>query len=494
MKGLVIGFLFVSCTWSQPPSEDILIMGLAQAPKTLDPRFTTGATGQRIAHLMFSSLVRLDSQLKVVGDAASQWTYKNKTYTFELQSGITFHDGSPLTAEDLIFSFEECRKSSSPFSAMMKVIKKVEARYDDKKRYLKIHLKKFSAVFLSDLVPIKILPKKLVLKLGPDFYKNPIGSGPLQFISQKNNDYNFARYPQYFSKNSVMPKVRIKIVKDDNTRFQKLYKGDLDIVQNDLPYNKIGVFQDLKGFKVSFDKSLKTTYLLLNLKDEHLSQKRVRSAIHQSINREEIIKFSLEGLAEPATSLISPNTSYFHDQLERGKLPIDEQHLELEKINKTFILKSSNNSRAIANARILVDQLKKNGLNVELQSRDWGVFYDDVKKGQFEMATMKLVGAIDPDTYRIFFHSKEVPPGRNRGFYSNSKLDKMLEKGFSEEDPAKRAATYQLVQEIVYEDLPIIPLWYEKQFAVVHSRIKNYTLPKNGDFSSLLTAHKDNHE
>ena len=280
MKRLVIGFLLVSCTWSPPSSEDVLVMGIAQAPKTLDPRFTTGATGQRLAHLSFSSLVRFNNKLELIGDAASQWTYKNKVYTFDLKPGITFHNGAPLTAEDLIFSFDEYRKASSPFSAMMNVIQKVEAQYNNRKRYLKIHLKKFSAVFLSDLPLIKILPKKLVLKWGQDFYKEPVGTGPLRFVSQTNNDYDFVRFDQYFGKTSAMPKVRIKVVKDDNTRFQKLYKGDLDIVQNDLPYNKIGVFKDLKGFRVILEGSLNTTYILLNLRHPSLSQKTFRSALH----------------------------------------------------------------------------------------------------------------------------------------------------------------------------------------------------------------------
>ena len=469
-------------------------MGLAQAPQTLDPRFTTGASGQRLAHFMFSSIVRRDHELNITGDAASEWTYKDKVYTFKLRPNIVFHDGTPLSAEDLIFSFEEYRKASSPFSAMMRVIDKVEARYDKKERFLKVHLKKFSAVFLSDLTPIKILPKKEVEKKGQDFYAQPIGSGPMKFVKKKDNDFYFSRFEKYFGKKSIMPKIQIKVVKDDNTRFQKLYKGDLDIVQNDLPLNKLGVFKDLKGFRVQQKRGLKTTYLLMNFRDPLLQQKKIREAIHQSIDRKEIIQYALEGLAEPATSFVSPNTPFFNPQLSRKNIEIDQQKKTLESIGRPLILKTSNNARAIANGKILIDQLKKSGLKITLQSRDWGVFYDDVKKGQFELATMKLIGAIDPNIYRIYFHSRETPPGRNRGYYANPQLDQLLEKGLHEEDPSQRQAIYNQVQQIVYEDLPIIPLWHEQQFAVVHSRIKNYNLPKNGDYSALLIAHKEKNE
>jgi peptide/nickel transport system substrate-binding protein len=138
---------------------------------------------------------------------------------------------------------------------------------------------------------------------------------------------------------------------------------------------------------------------------------------------------------------------------------------------------------------VIANQLNRSGLNVQLQSYEWATFYDDVKKGNFQLATMKWVGTVDPDIYRMAFHSKEVPPGRNRGSYQNPKLDKLMDEGTTA-GREKRKKIYDEVQKIVLEDLAIIPLWYDQQVAVASKSVAGYQPEPSSDFQPFLNVSK----
>ena len=143
------------------------------------------------------------------------------------------------------------------------------------------------------------------------------------------------------------------------------------------------------------------------------------------------------------------------------------------------------------NGKVIAQQLNKAGLKVKMESFEWGTFYSDVKNSNFQLATMRWVGVLDPDIYRLAFHSAETPPkGRNRGGYKNTELDTLLEEGLYVSDFNKRKGLYSKVQQTILKELPIIPLWYDEQVAVVHKRVKNYKVALNGDFTPLIGVYK----
>lgn len=501
MFGLIIRILLLStlffslqCRWSDPPPSDTIVFALSSEPKTLDPRYSTDANGQRLCGLIFSSLVRIGQNLEITGDAAQSWVYKDRVFEFQLKPNIRFHNGAPLTNEDLLFTFEQYRNGRSPFAPSFEMINKVEANYDiTNGGSLKLYIDQFSAALLSDLPTVKLLPKKEVERLGDDFYSKPIGTGPYKFERKDINNLFLTKNDQYYGEVAKSPKLQFKVIKDDNTRFQKMYKGKIDIVQNDVPYSKIKVFKELENFSVLIESGLSTTYILLNLRNPILSKKEVRQAIHHAIDRDEMIKYTHEGFAEEATSILTKANPYHNHDLEKSKMSFDRVKEILKPYgNKPIVLKTSNTLEAIENGKVIAHQLRSAGLNIDQQSYEWGTYYEDVRTGKFEIAVMKWVGIINGDIYRTSLHSKMVPPGRNRGFYSNPKLDELVTRALHEPDDKKRKELYNLAQKLVYHDLPTIPLWYGKQIAIVHNRVKNYSLPTNGDFSALTKVYKEN--
>ncbi len=491
---LFSALILTGCYWSQPPPTDTIVFALSSEPKTLDPRYATDASGQRIGRLVFSPLIQWDSNLAFSGILAKSWTYKDNTYEFHLKPGIQFHNGDFATADDFIFSVDEFRKGRSPFAPQFSVIKDVQATYDfEKGGLLKLHLESFSAPFIQDLPTLKLLPKKIVEALGEDFYAQPIGSGPFRFVKKDIKNVYLSRFDNYVGDKPKTKNVQFKIIKDSNTRFQKMYKGKIDIIQSDVPFSKIRFFEKEKDFNVVVAPGLSTNYVLLNLRHPFLQQKEVRHAISSAINRSDLIQYTLEGFADEATSIVTKINPFYHSGLKYN-------HFDKNRIEKIFsrfpdekiILKTSNTQEAVAKGRVITHQLKALGLPVEQQTYEWGTYYEDIRTGKFDMAIMKWVGINDPDIYRISLHSQMTPPGRNRGYYNNPEFDKVVDQAFREAGLEKRKALYRKAQEIVFDDLPTIPLWYEQQVAIVHRRVKDYELPVNGDFTSLLKAYKEN--
>lgn len=488
----VTSTLILGCRRSENADPNTIVVAIGAKPSTLDPRFATDAYGMRLTSLLFSSLVRLGPDLKTVGEASESWTYENLVYNFKLRPGLKFWDGTPVTADDILFSFAQFQDPKCPHNSSYSMIKKVEAKYDDKERYVKLYLSSFSAALLIDLSTVKFLPKKLILKDDKAFSLNPVGSGPFKLKSIDSSDVVLeAREESGLKYKNLI----FRIIADENTRYLKILKGEVDIAQNEIPTYKIFYIENRrKDLNVYKSPGFSMNYLLLNLQDPILKIKEVRYAIAHAINRDEIIKFKLDSLSTEATSILSSRNPYQNSDLKNPEFNPEKAKQLLAQAGHpalSLTLKTSNAQVAVENGKVLANQLSKVGINVRHQSFEWGTFFSDVSKGNFQMASMRWIGIFDPDIYRVFLHSKEVPPGRNRGRYNNPELDRLLEEGLKISDMNKRILHYRKIQALVHEDMPFIPLWYDMDIAVVNPRIKNYRLSPTADYNFALFISKE---
>ena len=491
---LLIGLLlFAGCTASKtvPDHDKMIVVALGAPPSTLDPRVATDATGTRIAGLLYSSLVRIGDDLKAVGDLAESWTQETPTrYVFKLRRGLKFWNSRAIEPADLDFTFEQFTASKSPFASAFEVIKSHSAEIKNERVQLTIELKRTSATFLNDLTAIAILPKLETELLKPN--ELPIGSGPFQFVSQSANEIVLKSWPLHSYAAPKSPGVIFKIVRDDNTRVQKMIKGELDLAQAEFPPGKIAELEKADSLQVYKYPGLALTYLLFNLKDPALANLKVRKAIAAAIDRESIIKYKLSGLATIATSLVTPKNPFFDSSLK----PISfspETARELIKGLKLpeFSLKTSSTPSVVENGRVIASDLSIVGFKIKQQSFEWGTFFADIQNGRFQLATLRWTGTLDPDLYRKALHSKETPPlGRNRGSYANAEVDRLTEEGSRTVDFEQRNLIYRKVQQKVFEDLPFVPLWYDTEVAVASRRLIGYVPPPDGSFWPLTKVEK----
>lgn len=486
---LSLCLILAACTGKYKPPADTLVVALGSQPSTLDPRFATDANGMRVGGLIFESLVHVGPGFKPEGEAAERWEFKGHTYTFYLRPEMRFHNGRAVTPEDLEFSFAHYLGDKSPFASTLKIIEAVKVTEEKGQIVVKLTLQNNSDKFLvSDLPSIKILPKAEIQQMGSDFSQRLIGTGPYKFIK---TDLNEIRLESFRAATKFL---KFKIVRDDFTRFQKLLKGEVDFVQADMPTEKIVEFEKRpKEFQVFRYPGLTMTYLLINFRDPRLKQREVREALALSLKRDDIIQFKLNGFAREATSILTPNNPYFNTDLKNLGTDLQAARKIIEKLElqgAKLILKTSNTPQAIDNGKVLSNQLSQSGLNVDLESYEWGTFYQDVKRGNFQLASMRWVGTVDPDIYRMAFHSRELPPGRNRGAYSNPTLDPLLDQAGREEDTARRRALFLRVQKIVHDDLSILPLWYDEQVAIARYNVLNFKPSLTSDFLPLAKVEK----
>ena len=482
----LIGF---GCARKTKTPADVLIVGLGAQPATLDPRYATDANGMRISGLIFESLVHPGEGFKPAPEAAVSWQHTPRVYTFKLRPDLRFHNGRLVTAEDIIFSFDYYRSDKSPFGSSLGIIKKVTAKEKSRQLSVRIELKHDSDKFLmSDLPAVKILPHQEITQSEENFSQKLIGTGPFQFEKIDLNEIRLSRFT------AILPRLKFKIIRDDFTRFQKLMRGEVDMVINDIPQDKIADFKKQPDkFQVLIYPGLNMTYLLINFKDELLKQLPVRRALAQTLRREEIITYKLNGLAQPATSLLTPRNPYFNSQLKNPAFDLEAAQAVINSLphdRRRLVLKTSNSPQAIDNGKVLANQIGESGLKIDLESYEWGTFYGDVKKGAFQLATMKWVSNVDPDIYRSAFHSQERPPGRNRGHYLNPRVDQLLNRGSTTENLTERKKVFFDVQKIIQADLAVIPLWYEDQVVIMNQSVVDFKPSLTSDFLPLAKVQK----
>jgi len=328
-----------------------------------------------------------------------------------------------------------------------------------------------------------------------------VGSGPFRFVSRSPTRIELAPNEHHFDGVSKLDRLIFKVVSDDNTRFLKMKKGELDLLINAIPANKIDDFKRPplnETYRLIEEPGISYNYLAFNMEDAEVQDVRVRQAVAHGIDVDEIITYRLHGHAMRATGLLSPINWYYEGNVasyaynpEKARALLDAAGLkdpdgDGPAPRMTLELKTSNNDQVVGIARIIQAQLAGIGIRVEIRSFEWGTFYGDVKSGNFQMTAMRWVGVTEPDFYFDIFHSSQVPPaGRNRGRYGDPLLDQLVEEGRFMLDPVKRKGIYARVQKKAARDLPYVSLWHANNVSIIHKRVNGYRQHPMGSFTSF---------
>lgn len=486
---LLIACLFISSCTKEP--DNSIRFGLESDPVTLDPRFSTDATSYRITRLIYRSLVDFDDNFQFIPDLASWEIVEPNHYRFTLNNsdsatGRQFHTGERLTASDVKATYDYVLnlRNASPHRGSIEVIEKIEVRDEDTVDFI---LKKTDPLFPARLV-IGILPAALIKSEHP-FNRQPVGSGPVAFQHWPNDgDLSLKR---------LKDKQILKFitVKDPTVRILKLLRDELDILQGDIPREMIAWLEAQDKTIIEKAQGDTFSYMGFNMKDPVTRQLPIRQAIAYAINREDIIEHVMGNTARKAGGILPPQHWSGNSDLigiefdpEKAKQLLKEAgYNENNPLKITY--KTSNNTFRVRLATIIQYQLKQVGIDVEVQSYDWGTFYGDIKAGRFQMYSLSWVGLKIPDIFRYAFHSTSIPPnGANRGHFMDIIADTMIETAESKQVLAEQARWYHELQTYLQVQLPYIPLWYENNILVTSKDITAYTLASDGNYDGLLTV------
>jgi len=481
-----------------PRDPQTVVMLIESSPLNLDPRIGTDAQSERIGSLIFDSLLRRDRGSNIHPWLAERWESPDAlTYVFHLRPGVRFHDGRPLTARDVRYTFASLLSGEiqSIKAATFSRIASIDA--PDETTVI-FHLKEPYASFLFNLTQgsMGIVPEGA----GEELAQHPVGSGPFRFVRENQDDeVVMERNPDYWGGAPSIAQLEFRVVPDMTTRALEMRKGSADITLNSLSADMAEALRREEHLDVAEAPGTSYQYIALNMEDEKLTLP-VRQAIAHAVNREEMITHLWRNTVRPATSILPPEHWAYDPGLvpydfdpERARALLDEAGFRPgpDGIRLHIEMKTSTDQIARELAAVLQQQLREVGIALEIRSYEFATFYADIIRGSFELYSLRWVaGNDDPDIFEFCFHSASIPPkGANRGRYRNAEVDRLIEEARVSSNQDERRAKYLQIQEIVHRDLPYIHLWYVDDVAVFHRRLGELRLEMgNYDFLRQVSA------
>jgi peptide/nickel transport system substrate-binding protein len=483
---LVLCLQLVSCT--QPP-DSVIRFGLASAPANLDPRYATDATSARINRLLYQRLVDFDEHVRPV-PALADWQQLTPThYRFRLKpQRARFHDGTLLTATDVAATYQSILESgsTSPHATPLRLITRIEVL---DATTLDFHVSRPDPLFPGYLV-IGILPAAGIATDIP-FHQQPLGSGPFRFLD----------WPEpgrlQLQRLADGQQVEFLHIGDPTVRVLKLLRGEVDLLQNDLPAELLTYLEDQPDIDVTHGPGSNFAYIGFNLASPPTADIRVRRAIAHAIDRDAIMQYILGRAARPAAALLPADhwagnpalQPPGHDPLLARQLLREAGYDAAHPLQLSY--KTSTDPVRVRIATVIQQQLADVGIDMRLSSYDWGTFFGDIKAGRFQVYSLAWVGIKTPDIFRYAFHSTSLPPeGANRGRLVDAAIDGLIEAAEQGSTLEEQAQYYRQVQARLLEALPYVPLWYEDHVVAARQGVSGYRLAPDGNYDGLLQVQK----
>lgn len=485
----VLFFLFLLTSCSSETNNDQIRFAVSNAPVNFDPRFATDASSERVNGLLYSHLVEFDEQLLPVPSLAHWQQVNSTTYRFVLHNDVPlFTNGQRLSSDDVVATYRYVldSKNLSPHREALSVIESVVAKDE---ATIVFTLKNSDPLFPAYL-RLGIVPQKLI-ESGHDFRQRPVGSGFYELLENKEPNKVVIR------RRSDGQEITILQVKDPTVRVLKLLNHEVDLLQNDLSPEMVAYLKKQPGVNYRNMPGSNFTYIGFNLQDEQTGQHAIRQAIAHAIDRNAIIRYVFNNAAVAAESILPPRHWAGHNGL--GATPYDQMRARKllaamgydENNRLTLTYKTSTDPFRIKLATIIQSQLAEVGIDIIIKSYDWGTFFGDIKSGNFQMYSLSWVGINTPDIFKYVFHSDSVPPkGANRGQYLSAEIDGLLDSIGGTDTLDQQKDIYYRVQEILHDELPYIPMWYEHQQAFMQPTIKNFQLSSDGNYESLVSVQR----
>lgn len=479
-----------------PPN--VLIVGQIAEPQSLDPHTVTATNDFRILVNIYDGLVRYkDGTLEVEPALAESWTISDdgKTYTFKLRQGVQFHDGSDFNAEAVKFNFDRMLKEDHPFYntgpfPLSFNFSSIDAVNVLDEHTVEFKLKEPFAPFLSNLAyptGLIVSPEE-VKKYGKEFGRHPSGTGPFKFAEwQSGQRVVVERNPDYWDTAPALEAVVFRPITDANTRVAEMMAGGLDVMV-EVPPDNLATFKQDANFAVAEQAGPHVWFTILNAKSGPFADKKVRQAANYAVNKQGLVDNVLQGSATVAAGPIPPAFNWVENKTEpypydpeKAKALLAEAGASNPEITFYVTEGGSGMLDPITMGAAIQADLQAVGFKVKIETYEWNTFLGRVNpglEGKADMAEMAWM-TNDPDTVPYLTLRSDALPdkgGFNSGYYSNPKVDELLEKARSSTDQTERGKLYGEVQNIVHDDAPWLFVAHWKQNAVTTAAVKGFKL------------------
>lgn len=438
---------------------------------------------------MYNTLVSLNKEtMEIEPELATEWEWVDDlTLEMKLRDDVTFHDGSPMTAEDVVFSFSTCKELGTITG--MEVLDKIEAIDDHSVRMTMVSKNADWLYRIS--VPVFSIVSKSACEADPENGYS-IGTGPWKLDKMVASDYvDLVRYDGYWGELPKTKELSIRTITEGSARVIALQNGEADICLS-VPSTEIGFVADDPNLETVQYASSTCIYLAIDSSEAPGEDINLRRALAHCLNIDDIITVAADGKGTKATSYWGPNTFGYYDGIEPY-----EQNLELA---KEYLDKAYPNGGAKLKITVNGGSYKKAAEVVQEQARAIGL---EIEIEELESATMTATSKFNDPQHEAMIYAlswKTYGDDCRRPYYVNSNTNKavikdehvheLVDLGVSEFDETKRKEYYKEIQELNHENVWFIPLYYSTSTHGVNKNLTGayFSTDNNHDFSYAAVA------
>ena len=539
---LLAGVLTTTCNSSKTGQDNRTVFNYNEMAgvSSLDPVMASNTENIWPVNQLFNGLVQMNDSLTVVPCIAKKWFISDDglTYTFILRKDVHFHNnkcfdnekGRTVTAKDFVYSFNRLYdpKVSGALSYVNNIDRSEKTNYKGfsaiNDTTLSIYLKEPFSAFLSTLTMsfFSVIPYEAIEVYGQDFRRNPVGTGPFTFkMWDEGTKLVLLKNENYFEFDGsyrlpYLDAVTVSFVKDRETAFMELLNGKYDMLSGADAFNinevldKTGNLQSTYGRKFNLQKQtyLKTDYLGI-LVDENidivkkspLRIKALRKAINYGFDRVKMVKYFRNNIGYPATSGFIPNglpafnanvtKGYTYNPEKVRQLLIEAGYPDGKNMPEITL---HTTEAYLEQLEFIQSQLAENNIQVKISVDKSSVLRQAVGSCEYNFFKKSWVAdyADEENCLSLFYSKNFTPIGSNYTHYKNPEFDVLFEKAIKEQNRDVQKVLYQQMDQMLIDDAPVVPLYYDQVIRLVHKNISDLaTNPMN--LLNLKLVKKVNH-
>jgi ABC-type transport system substrate-binding protein len=487
-----------ACGTPGPPSRHELIDSRDNYdPRSLDPALSTDVPTGRAVGYLFDGLTRFTPDAKVEPALAERWDVSadGRRYTFHLRHGVTFHDGTPFTARNVVASWQRALDPATK-SGAAQFLSPIEGAREfnggTARTISGLSALNDSTLLVTLTEPLAIFTKMLAMPVASivpartpaNFGEHPIGTGPWKLVTWKHDDFLlFARNASYFDGPPKTDSLRARIIAEPSTAVAEYESGNVDVLEIPAAEASDWLEDESRQPELESTPALELVYIGINTTRGPLADPRVRQAINYAIDVNRIIERLIGGRGTRAAGVVPPALGgydstrhpYPYDTLKARALLAAAGHpngidVELWTSQTPIYLRIAETVQAYLNAV---------GIRTKIVQRESAAARAAARKGQTDMI-LKDWYADYPDAEDFLYpllHSANKGAGGNVSFYANPLFDSLVTASRRELDEGRRNALYRQADSVAFADAPMVFLYFYNELYAIQPWVKGFVPP-----------------
>lgn len=469
-------------------SEDLTI-GMIGEAKTMDPSQVSDLVSFMVFFQIYDNLIQFDQDDKLVPALAESWDYNQDgtEITFHLRDDVTFWDGTPLTAEDVVFSYERAIESSYTSSSTNMMDRMEYVDENTCKLILKFPYGPIEYCIGS--AQLGIISKAHFEKVGAEGYsRDPMGTGAYEYVSWASGDKIVIKANENYWKGSPRIKnVTFKIITDGTTAVLALQNGEVDLIDTPPKADRQSLVDD-SNINYLETEIAASVFVAFNNGKPPFDDVKVRKAFMMAIDKQQLVEGAVEGLGTPLNTWWPTPIGGWDDNTQLEGIPYDPEGAKAllaeagYENGLTVTLLTTDSQTYNKPTEVYQQMLRDIGVTANIEKLERSTFFDRVQSDRdYEVCVLASTTSV-PDVDYIYstFHSSNISEGRNYMVVDNAELDRLLEEGRAETDQEKRYEIYRQVAELWNEEVfsgclytYLTPIATHKDIAGLHINSKN---------------------